>query len=320
AQRAPTTVQGFRDSPTFVLLKHLSARAALRPGCSERGRHRGEAYALRADVSELHTASGWRRRGREVLAAAAAAPAKLFPRRGFDVEAALGVRRLLDEGRECKEEEEREEDDEEDEQSSAAGAAPSASASSSTASYAPPLGMSAYYGDWQTAELVIPPASGGKVPRTQHGSVEIPPLVPSLPLGTVHLDFSDAWAAAKRLGVDAAPALVGFERRGGRSAPTFRGIVVCVEHARAIRAAALELEAARERQAEEARMRRAETDWKRLLKALVTRVRLQGRYEEEGGVEEEEGLEEDEDDGQESEEGGEVEPPQTLWGSDAEDI
>lgn len=54
----------------------------------------------------------------------------------------------------------------------------------------------------------------------------------------------------KRLEVDYAPALVGFEGgRGGVIVPKILGVVVCAEHAEAVRAGTHEEEAARQEKA-----------------------------------------------------------------------
>lgn len=55
-----------------------------------------------------------------------------------------------------------------------------------------------------------------------------------LPPGTVHLRFPRIFAIAKRLEIDYAPAMVGFEFRNGRSIPVYDGIVVCSEFKNAI--------------------------------------------------------------------------------------
>ena len=55
-----------------------------------------------------------------------------------------------------------------------------------------------------------------------------------LPPGTVHLRLPRVFSVAKRLGIDYAPAMVGFEFRNGRSYPVFDGIVVCAEFKDAI--------------------------------------------------------------------------------------
>ena len=55
-----------------------------------------------------------------------------------------------------------------------------------------------------------------------------------LPPGTVHLRLPRVTLVAKRLEIDFAPAMVGFEFRNGRSVPVFEGIVVCAEFKDAI--------------------------------------------------------------------------------------
>lgn len=55
-----------------------------------------------------------------------------------------------------------------------------------------------------------------------------------LPPGTVHLRLQRVVPVAKRLGIDFAPAMVGFEFRNGRSIPIYEGIVVCDEFKGAI--------------------------------------------------------------------------------------
>lgn len=55
-----------------------------------------------------------------------------------------------------------------------------------------------------------------------------------LPPGTVHLRLPRLVPVAKRLEIDFAPAMVGFDFRNGRSIPVFDGIVVCAEFRNAI--------------------------------------------------------------------------------------
>jgi xeroderma pigmentosum group C-complementing protein len=83
------------------------------------------------------------------------------------------------------------------------------------------------YGYWQTQPWAPPVAQGGIVPKNDRGNVEVPPLVKALPGGTVHLALPLVWQSCKKLGVDYAPALVGFEVQGGRMVPKIEGVVIC---------------------------------------------------------------------------------------------
>lgn len=55
-----------------------------------------------------------------------------------------------------------------------------------------------------------------------------------LPPGTVHLRLPRSAPVAKRLEIDFAPAMVGFDFRNGHCVPVFDGIVVCSEFKDAI--------------------------------------------------------------------------------------
>lgn len=48
--------------------------------------------------------------------------------------------------------------------------------------------------------------------------------------GTVHLRMPRLGMVCKKLGIDYAPAMGGFEIRGGRSVPIIEGIVICEEY------------------------------------------------------------------------------------------
>ncbi|KAI3518985.1 hypothetical protein L1887_07933 [Cichorium endivia] len=135
------------------------------------------------------------------------------------------------------------------------------------------------YGKWQTEPLCLPPAQNGIVPKNERGQVDVW-SEKCLPPGTVHLGFSRIFNIAKKLEVDYAPAMVGFEFRNGRSYPLYNGIVVCSEFKDAILQAYWEEE---ERRGAEERKRneaKALSRWYQLLSSIVTRQRLNNRYVE----------------------------------------
>lgn len=103
-----------------------------------------------------------------------------------------------------------------------------------------PASLSAYYGPWQTRAATPPKAEGGRVPRSGgRDNVEVPPFVAALPEGTVHLTHVPGISRiCRKLGVDFAPAMAGFDvRGGGRSVPRLEGVVICAEHEGAVMAA-----------------------------------------------------------------------------------
>ncbi|KAL3634209.1 hypothetical protein CASFOL_021263 [Castilleja foliolosa] len=138
-------------------------------------------------------------------------------------------------------------------------------------------GNTSLYGKWQTEPLCLPHAENGIVPKNERGQVDVW-SEKCLPVGTIHLPFPRVALVAKRLNLDYAPAMVGFEHRNGRSFPLFKGIVVCAEFKNAILEAYLEEEERRE--AEEKRKNEAEavSRWYQLLSSIITRQRLNECY------------------------------------------
>nr|XP_043635200.1 DNA repair protein RAD4 [Erigeron canadensis] len=142
-----------------------------------------------------------------------------------------------------------------------------------------PGGTIDLYGKWQTEPLCLPRAENGIVPKNERGQVDVW-SEKCLPPGTVHLGFPRIFAIAKKLGIDYAPAMVGFEFRSGRSFPLYNGIVVCTEFRDTILEAYAEEE--ERRGAEERRKNEAQalSRWYQLLSSIVTRQRLNNRYAE----------------------------------------
>ncbi|XP_050946372.1 DNA repair protein RAD4 isoform X2 [Cucumis melo] len=133
------------------------------------------------------------------------------------------------------------------------------------------------YGKWQLEPLQLPHAVDGIVPKNERGQVDVW-SEKCLPPGTVHISLPRVFSVAKKLEIDYAPALVGFEFRNGRSYPIYDGIVVCSEFKDVI----LETynEEAERMEAEERRQRekQAISRWYQLLSSIITRQRLNSRY------------------------------------------
>ncbi|VEN46847.1 unnamed protein product [Callosobruchus maculatus] len=133
------------------------------------------------------------------------------------------------------------------------------------------------FGIWQTMDYEPPTAENGIVPRNAFGNVELfKPCM--LPKKTVHLRLPGLNRICKRMNIDCASAIVGFDFHCGGSVPTYDGFVVCEEYADQL-IAAWELEQEdRELREKEKVEKRVYGNWKRLIKGLLIRERLNRKY------------------------------------------
>ncbi|KAB5560898.1 hypothetical protein DKX38_005855 [Salix brachista] len=138
-------------------------------------------------------------------------------------------------------------------------------------------GNNELYGTWQLEPLQLPHAVNGIVPKNERGQVDVW-SEKCLPPGTVHLGLPRVFYVAKRLEIDYAPAMVGFEFRNGRSVPVFDGIVVCNEFKDAILEAYAEEEERRDAEEKKRNEAQAICRWYQLLSSIITRQRLNKSY------------------------------------------
>lgn len=122
------------------------------------------------------------------------------------------------------------------------------------------------------------------MPRNERGNVEVPPFAAALPAGTVHLSLPSIARVCRKLQVDYAQGLAGFEVRGGMMVPVLEGVVICSEFETLVVSTYLEEERQREERARAKRYEVAEVGWRMLLRAMLARVRLQESYGPEGAV------------------------------------
>ncbi|NXC11881.1 XPC protein, partial [Orthonyx spaldingii] len=135
----------------------------------------------------------------------------------------------------------------------------------------------ALFGRWQTEEYQPPTAVDGKVPRNEYGNVYL--FLPSmLPVGCVQLKLPNLNRVARKLNIDCAQAVTGFDFHGGYSHPVIDGYVVCEEYKEVLVAAWENEQAEIEKKEKEKREKRAVGNWKLLTKGLLIRERLKQRY------------------------------------------
>ncbi|CAG7704877.1 unnamed protein product [Allacma fusca] len=127
------------------------------------------------------------------------------------------------------------------------------------------------FGEWQVEDYIPPPAKDGKVPRNDYGNVEL--FLPKmLPKGTVHLREPGISRIAKKLSIDCAPALVGFDFHSGGSHPTYDGHIVCEEFKDLLLDAWREDHEESMKREEAKRRKRVLGNWKRLIRMLQAQV------------------------------------------------
>uniref|UniRef100_A0A182IN90 Rad4 beta-hairpin domain-containing protein n=1 Tax=Anopheles atroparvus TaxID=41427 RepID=A0A182IN90_ANOAO len=133
------------------------------------------------------------------------------------------------------------------------------------------------FGHWQTEEYEPPTAEDGIVPRNAYGNVELfKPCM--LPKKTVHLRLPCLNRICKKLRIDCAQAVTGFDFHGGSSHPVYDGFVVCEEYRDLVVDAWHQEQEAEEQRARDKYEKRVYGNWKRLIKGLLIRRKLQHKY------------------------------------------
>ena len=135
------------------------------------------------------------------------------------------------------------------------------------------------FGEWQVEDYRPPDAKDGKVPRNEYGNVEM--YQPSmLPGGCVHLDaaYEDINRVARKLGIDCAPAMVGFDFHKGFTHPVFDGYVVCQEFRDTLVDAWREEKELKAQREELNRLNRIYGNWKKLIQGILVKNHVREKY------------------------------------------
>ncbi|KAH9641000.1 hypothetical protein HF086_015096 [Spodoptera exigua] len=139
-------------------------------------------------------------------------------------------------------------------------------------------GLLEVFGPWQVQDYEPPTAENGIVPRNAYGNVELFKEC-MLPKGTVLIKLPNLMRVAKKLNIDCAPAMTGFEYSGGGySHPVYDGFVVCKEFEEIITEAWLKDQEEQERKEIQKIESRVYGNWKRLIRGLMIRERLKMKY------------------------------------------
>ncbi|ORY75207.1 Rad4-domain-containing protein [Neocallimastix californiae] len=119
--------------------------------------------------------------------------------------------------------------------------------------------------------------SRGIVPKSQFGNIDM--FKPSmLPEGGTHLQIQGLGPLARKLNIDFANAVIGFDFRLGHCVPIIDGIVVATENVDKLLSKFEEFELEKFKKYMEKREKRILSNWRRLVKGLLTRERLNEKY------------------------------------------
>ncbi|KAK0202067.1 hypothetical protein DFS33DRAFT_1386353 [Desarmillaria ectypa] len=246
----PTTIAGFKDHPLYVLTRHLKQTEAIHPpppDTPELGKFRGEPVYPRSSVVSLKTAENWlRSEGRSVREGVQ--PMKMVKSRPGTIGRMRELEILKDSLREAGETA--------DDQARV---------------------MHGLYARSQTELYVPKPVVDGKVPKNDFGNIDL--YVPTmLPQGAVYVPFKGVQKIAKKLGLDYAEAVTGFEFKKRRAFPVLEGVVIAAENKQVLLDAYWESEQDAQEKARVKREEKAIKRWTRLIHGLRIRQRLQEQY------------------------------------------
>uniref|UniRef100_A0A182PNB6 Rad4 beta-hairpin domain-containing protein n=1 Tax=Anopheles epiroticus TaxID=199890 RepID=A0A182PNB6_9DIPT len=133
------------------------------------------------------------------------------------------------------------------------------------------------FGEWQVQDYVPPVAKDGLVPRSAYGNVDLfQPCM--LPKGTVHLQLPGLNRICRRMRIDCAQAITGFEYRNGGCQAVYDGFVVCEEFRDRVLDEWYREQVELQEKEDERRRKRIYGNWKRLIMGLCIRKKLKDRY------------------------------------------
>ncbi|MCJ1294343.1 hypothetical protein MMC34_005901 [Xylographa carneopallida] len=245
AKEGEETLQGYKQSATYVLERHLRREEAILPGSEpvktfvtgKGDKAKEEPVYLRKDVVVSRTSESWHKEGRKVKEGEH--PMKMVPIRAVTL-----IRK--------REIEEAERDGGEK------------------------LKQGLYSID-QTEWIIPPPIQNGVIPKNAFGNMDcfVPTMVPE---GAVHIPLRGTMKICKRLGIDFAEAVTGFEFGNQRAVPVITGVVIASEHEDAVIGEWEKDEEERRIKEEGKREKAALSMWRKFLMGLRIIERVQEEY------------------------------------------
>ncbi|TVY30281.1 DNA repair protein rhp42 [Lachnellula hyalina] len=141
------------------------------------------------------------------------------------------------------------------------------------------------YSRAQTDWIIPPPIQNGIIPKNSFGNIDL--YVDSmLPEGAVHIPYRGTMKICKRLGIDYAEAVTGFEFGHRMAVPIITGVVVAEEHYDTMIAEFEKDEVERVRKEDEKRRKLVVNTWRKYLMGLRIVERMREEYGNDDGGDE----------------------------------
>jgi xeroderma pigmentosum group C-complementing protein len=133
------------------------------------------------------------------------------------------------------------------------------------------------YARHQTEYIIPPPIQDGRIPKNEYGNIDC--FVPSMvPAGAAHVPLPGTVRVCKKLGIDYAEAVTGFEFGSKMAVPVIQGVVVAAENEGLLRDA-WKVEAAEKRKKEELKAeKKILQTWRKFLFGLRIMERVRDEY------------------------------------------
>ncbi|KAK7997199.1 hypothetical protein PG989_005239 [Apiospora arundinis] len=129
----------------------------------------------------------------------------------------------------------------------------------------------------QTDWIIPDPIKDGVIPKNDYGNIDMF-AEHMCPEGAVHLPYRGTVKVCKRLGIDYAEAVVGFEFGHRMAVPVIQGVVIAEEHQDRVLEELDKDEAERKRKEDEKRRKAALSGWRKFIMGLRVADRLKQEY------------------------------------------
>lgn len=133
------------------------------------------------------------------------------------------------------------------------------------------------YARYQTEYIIPPPIKDGKIPKNEYGNIDC--FVPSMvPKGAAHVPWSGTVRVCKKLGLDYAEAVTGFEFGSKMAVPVIQGVVIAAENEQLVRDAWREADAEKREKERLKQEKLILSTWRKFIMGLRINERIQEEY------------------------------------------